>query len=67
MLNDHAPFNRIISEQATATDRQWLRMLHDAFRDIDHEDLRQAGMASEFATEVLGLVALKARILDATD
>lgn len=63
MLNDHAPWVRLISDQATATDRQWLRMLSEAFEYVSHDALVRSGMKSDFATEVLGMVALDARMI----
>jgi hypothetical protein len=42
-------------------DRQWLVMLHMAFEGTSYEDMVNAGMSENFATEVLGLVALNYR------
>lgn len=62
MLNEHHPYRRVISDETTATDRQWLRMLEEAFRPVSYEDLLKAGLDTSFATEFLGLVALNEKI-----
>lgn len=61
MLDNHAPYKRIISDEATAADRQWLKMLKEQFKDVRHEDLVVAGMDMKAATEVLGLIAIDDR------
>lgn len=61
MLDDHAPFTRIISDEANATDRQWLRMLSESFETVSLEGMIRAGMDDQFAIRVLGLVALSRR------
>ena len=61
MLANHPPYLRVISDEASAQDRQWLRLLSEAFDEIDHESLCRAGMDARFATEVLGIVALNTR------
>jgi hypothetical protein len=62
MLAEHAPFNRIISDQATAIDRQWLRMMNEAFAGVSFENLMRAGFDAEAATALLGVVALDVRL-----
>ena len=62
MLDDHPPFNRIISDQANATDRQWLRMLSDAFEDATPAKLMDSGISQQMTVEILGIVALNDRI-----
>ena len=64
MLDEHSPFKRIISDEATACDRQWLTMLKDAFSSVTHEGMVDAGFSSIAATKILGLVALKKRTCD---
>ena len=64
MLDNHAPFKRIISDEATAIDRQWLRMMNDVFSKISHETLVTAGYTPIEATRILGVVALKKRLCD---
>ena len=36
---EHAPFNRAISDESTATDRQWARMLKEVFDEVDGTEL----------------------------
>jgi hypothetical protein len=62
MLDNHPPFDRIIRDQATAGDRQWLRMLNDVFDGVSFEDLVGAGMNARAVTGVLGIVALHHRV-----
>ena len=62
MLDEHAPFKRIISDEATATDRQWLRMLETVFDGVSFENLVRAGIDARAASSVLGVVALNTRI-----
>lgn len=62
MLTEHAPWVRVTTDQATATDRQWLRLLNDAFASVAYEDIVRAGLNTTLATEFLGLVALDTKI-----
>lgn len=61
MLADHQPYRRVLGDETTASDRQWLRMLADAFTPVAHEDLVKAGLDPAFVTQFLGLVALNSR------
>ena len=62
MLDDHPPFTRIISDQANATDRQWLRMLSAAFEETTPAKLVESGICQQMTIEILGIVALNNRI-----
>lgn len=62
MLDDHPPFTRVIGDQANATDRQWLRMLKDAFADATPAGLMASGISRQMTIEILGIVALNDRI-----
>lgn len=62
MLTEHAPWIRVTTDQSTATDRQWLRLLNEAFSSIDYEDLIRAGLNRTLATEFLGLLALDTKL-----
>lgn len=61
MLNDHAPFTRVISGEPSDTDLQWLRMLTESFESVSLEGMIRAGMDDQFAIRVLGLIALENR------
>ncbi len=61
MLDSHQPYNRINNGEATATDRQWLRLLHEVFADLDYFVFVKAGMNPQVATNLLGLVAMNCR------
>jgi len=63
-LSDHPPFQRIISDAAGPVDRQWLRMLDDAFANTSFEQLLQAGIPQPMVIEFLGVVALRRRLGD---
>ncbi len=60
-LDQHQPFRRITENKTTASDRQWLRMLDEAFADVSHQDLYVLLGSSQDATEILGLLALRKR------
>jgi len=61
MLDNHPPFKRVISDEATATDRQWLRMLDDVFESITFERLVAAGLDAQAVSALFGVVALRYR------
>ncbi len=56
-LDDHKPFNRVIMDETTSCDRQWLAMLEESFRDIDYDTFIMSGFPPKAATALLGLVA----------
>ena len=58
----HPPFQRIISDEANAIDRQWLRMLSDVFHETTYEQLVEAGMTRDGIRDFLGTIALNRRI-----
>lgn len=62
MLVDNPPFARVTQDCATATDRQWLRLLNDAFASVSYEDIVRAGLNTTLATEFLVLVALDTKL-----
>lgn len=62
MLDEHAPFKRIISHEPTAVDRQWLRMLHAVFDGASFDALVRAGIDARAVSAVLGVAALNTRL-----
>ena len=60
-LSEHPPAVRVFSGTMTAIDRDWLRMLHKVFKDVDYETLRRAGVEDEALREFLGVLALDDR------
>jgi hypothetical protein len=64
MLLDHPPAHRVIIDEATAIDRQWLKLLDEVFKNVSYDDIVNAGVDKEAAVALLGLVALNDRVLD---
>lgn len=57
-IERHPPWQRITGDEATAVDRQWLRMLVEVFEPVSHEHLMRLGLPADAATALLGLLAL---------
>lgn len=55
---EHKPYTRAIRDEILPVDRQWLRMLADMFGGLTVDGLTKAGLSTEQARSVLGLVAL---------
>jgi hypothetical protein len=61
MFEDHLPWRRVMYDETTATDRQWLRMLRAMFDGVSHESLCAAGFTPDVATKILGVPAMTYR------
>ncbi|WP_295442597.1 hypothetical protein [uncultured Thiodictyon sp.] len=60
-ISNHAPYQRVIYDDATAIDRQWLRMMEDALSNVSLDQMLNAGIENTSAREILGLIAINMR------
>ena len=60
--DSHPPFQRVTTDSANATDRQWLRMLAFVFAETTYEQLQEAGLSRDVLRDFLGTIALNKRI-----
>lgn len=55
---EHLPYQRCITDQVLATDRQWLRMLNDMLGNMSIDGLINSDLSMEQARSIKGLIAL---------
>lgn len=61
LKSDHAPYQRIMSDETTAVDRQWSRMLKEVLEPVSLESMVRSGIHEETARDLLGLIAVHMR------